>query len=169
MTVTNLERVAYPSLGLRWRARLWQRICLTLLARWHAGELDRRLVAGIRPSADALLAIHAERITGRRSRVRVADGLARAQREAQTVAPGFSAAIRPHRSEVVAARAVLDTLEHRLGCPRSVTARGVALLRLLLTDGASSLYRPRETGALGSDLRAAAAALEAQPRSTSGL
>jgi hypothetical protein len=41
-----------------------------------------------------------------------------------------------------------------------LSAQGVALLELLLTDGPSSLYRPTELGALGSELRAAAAALE---------
>jgi hypothetical protein len=160
MAVTRLERVAYPSPWLRGRARVWQRTSLTLVARWQAGQLDRRLAAGASPSANALLAIHAERITGRRSRSRVAAGLARALRDAQAARPGFSAAVRPHRGEVVAARVVLETLERRLRAAEPVSPRGVALLRLLLTDGASPLYRPGESGTLGSDLRAAAAALE---------
>jgi hypothetical protein len=68
--------------------------------------------------------------------------------------------VRPHRQEVVAVRDVLATLVRRLRSPEPVTARGMALLCALLTDGTSSLYRPGEPGALGSTFRAAAAALE---------
>jgi hypothetical protein len=39
-----------------------------------------------------------------------------------------------------------------------------AMLLMLLTDGTSPLYRPDEPGALGSRLRAAAAALEPSDR-----
>ena len=90
----------------------------------------------------------------------LAEGLARAIRDAHATTPGFSAAVRPQRQEVLAARAVLGTLERRLRAPEPVTARGVALLQALLTEGTSPLYRPDEPGALGSQLRAAAAALE---------
>ncbi|MBV8948788.1 MAG: hypothetical protein JO286_04375 [Solirubrobacterales bacterium] len=55
---------------------------------------------------------------------------------------------------------MLATLDRRLRAPEPVSAHGVALLESLLTDGTSPLYRPTEPGALGSQLRAAAAALE---------
>jgi hypothetical protein len=42
------------------------------------------------------------------------------------------------------------------------------LLRVLLMDGSSALYRPSEPGALGSELRAAAAALEPTDQRRSG-
>jgi len=61
---------------------------------------------------------------------------------------------------VLAARGVLATLDRRLRAPEPVTPRGVTLLQALLTDGTSPLYRPSEPGGLGSQLRAAAAALE---------
>jgi hypothetical protein len=160
MAVTRLEHVAYPPVGLRSRTRPWQRVYRALAAQWYAGQLDRRLAQGTSPNATALLAIHAERITGPRGRARVAEGLARARRDAHAAHSGFSAAIPPHASEVRAARTVLETLERRLLAPEPVTPRGVALLRVLLTDGAGPLYRPGEPGVLGSDLRAAAAALE---------
>jgi hypothetical protein len=99
--------------------------------------------------------------------MRLADGLARAIRDAEGATPGFSAAVQPHRQEVVAARAALSILERRLRNPEPVTARGVALLQALLTDGASPVYRPTEPGALGSQLRAAAAALEPSDRTRS--
>jgi hypothetical protein len=64
----------------------------------------------------------------------------------------------------MAARTVIATLNHRLRDVEPVSARGVALLESLLTDGASPLYRPSEPGSLGSRLRAAAAALEPPAR-----
>ena len=160
MSVADLERISYPSLSLRPARSVWRRLRLALIAGWRAGELDRQLAAGASPSADALLAIRARRLTGRRHRARVAAGLARTVRDAEATTRGFSAAVRPDRREVIAARTVLATLERRLHGPEQVSARGVALLESLLTDGTSPLYRPAEPGALGSRLRAAAAALE---------
>lgn len=137
-----------------------QRIGLFLIARWRGGQLDRELAAGAHPRPHTPLALHEQRITSRRGRARVADGLARAVRDAVAVAPGFSAAVRPDRHEVLAARTVLAALDRRLRGPEPIAGRGIALLRELLTDGSGPLYLPTEPGALGSHLRAAAAALE---------
>ena len=133
---------------------------LTLIAGWHAAELDRQLAAGVNPSVSALLAIRGERLSSRRYRARMAAGLGRAIRDADPTRTGFSAAVRPDRREVIAARTVLGALDRRLRSPEPVSPQGVALLASLLTDGTSPLYRPGEPGALGSRLRAAAAALE---------
>ena len=160
MALSRSERVVSPPFSFSFGAGSWQRIVLTPVAWWRAGRLDRLLAAGTSPRASAVLGLRAQQITGRRSRMRLADGLARATRDAQATTPGFSAAVRPHRQEVLAARTVLARLERRLRAPEPVTARGVALLRALLTDGTGPLYRPSERGALGSQLRAAAAALE---------
>ena len=62
------------------------------------------------------------------------------------------------------ARVVLSALVRRLETPEPVTARGLAMLRTLLTDGNSILYAPQQRGALGSRLRAVAAALEPPDR-----
>jgi hypothetical protein len=160
VALAGLERVASPPVSLRLGAQWWQRTRLSVIAWWHAARLDRQLAAGASPHASAVLALRAQRITGRHSRMRVADGLARAIRDAQDTTPAFSAAVRPHRQEVLAARGVLATLDRRLRAPEPVTPRGVTLLQALLTDGTSPLYRPSEPGGLGSQLRAAAAALE---------
>jgi len=160
MSVADLERFSYPRLPLRSGGGWCQRARLALIARWRAAELDRQLAAGASPGADALLAIRSQRITGRRYRARIAAGLARAVRDAEATTRGFSAAIRPDRREVIAARIVLATLDRRLRTAEPVRPQGVALLESLLTDGTSPLYRPGEAGALGSRLRAAAAALE---------
>lgn len=149
MALSRSERVASPPFSLRVRARWCSRVRPAWIVWWRAARLDRELAAGASPRASALLALRAQRITGRRSRRRLADGLARAIRDAQATTPGFSAAVRPHRREVLAARTVLATLDRRLRAPEPVTARGVALLRVLLTEGTSPLYRPGEPGVSG--------------------
>lgn len=76
----------------------------------------------------------------------------------------FTAAVAPDRREVLAARPVIDALVRRLHGTEPVTARGVAMLSQLLAEPTSPLYRPDDTGVLGSRLRAAAAALEPRNR-----
>jgi hypothetical protein len=159
MALARVERLAYPELPLRSGPHRWQRLWLELIVCWRAGLLDGELAAGANPADSPLLAIRARRITSPRNRARVADGLARAIRDARAATPGFGAAVQPNRREIVAARTVLAHVDRRLRDARPVTPRGVALLQSLLTDGTSPLYRPGEPGALGSELRAAAAAL----------
>jgi hypothetical protein len=160
MSVADLERLSCPPVSLLPGGGWARRVRLALIATWRAGELDRQLADGASPSADAPLAIRGRRLTSRRYRARVAAGLARAVRDAEAPTRGFSAAIRPDRREVLAARTVLATLDRRLRAPEPVSAQGIAMLESLLTEGASPLYLPTEPGELGSRLRAAAAALE---------
>ncbi len=89
----------------------------------------------------------------------MAEGLAGALAKSR-VQPTFTAAVRPNGREVLAARTVLATLDRRLRSSEPVAARGVAILLVLLCDCTSPLFAPGEPGALGSRLRAAAAALE---------
>ncbi len=164
MSVANPERFSYVPFSLRSGGGWWRRARLLLLASWRAGELDRDLAAGVSPDASALLAIRGRRLTSRRSRRRIAAGLARVVRDAEATTRGFSAAVRPDRREVIAARPLLATLDVRLRADEPVSPQGVALLESLLTDGTSPLYQPAEPGALGSRLRSAAAALDPHPR-----
>lgn len=160
MSVADLERISYPPFSLRPGGGRWRRVRLALIAGWRAGELDLQLAAGVSADASELLAIRSERLTGKRYRARMAAGLARVVRDADATTRGFSAAVRPDRREVIAARTVITTLDRRLRAAEPISPQGVALLESLLTDGTSPLYRPTEPGALGSRLRAAAAALE---------
>jgi hypothetical protein len=167
MSVADLERLSYPPLSLRPSGGRCRRVHLALIAAWRAAELDRQLAAGVSPGADALLETRSRRLISRRYRARMAAGLARVVRDAQATTRGFSAAVRPDRREVIAARTVLATLDRRLRAAEPVSPQGIAMLESLLTDGASPLYRPAEPGALGSRLRAAAAALEPLARHNS--
>jgi hypothetical protein len=143
---------------------LWSRVRHAWIATWRAASLDRELAAGTIPLNGSALAVRARRITSRRGRTRVADGLVRASRDAERATAGVSAAIPPDQREVLAAGTVLTAIDRRLRAVDPVTPRGVAQLRLLLTDGDSPLYQPSGPGAFGSRLRAAAAALEPADR-----
>jgi hypothetical protein len=135
-----------------------------VIARWHGAELDRQLAAGESARASDVLAVRARQITTRRRRRQLAGGLAGVLRSAQNTRATWSAAPRPRAREVLEARAVIAALQRRLLAPEPVSAQGVAAVQALLTDGNGLLYRYGEPGALGSRLRAAAAALE--PRGT---
>src|SRR5438874_2568970 len=126
MALAGLDRVAFRPDSLRLGVGWWQWGILAVVAWWHGARLDRQLAAGINPPASAILAVRAERITARRSRMRLAQGLARVIGDAQDTTPAFGAAVRPHRQEVLAARTVLGTLDQRLRGPEPVTARGMA-------------------------------------------
>ncbi|HUA07563.1 MAG TPA: hypothetical protein VMB27_26915 [Solirubrobacteraceae bacterium] len=163
MSVADPERLSYVPLSLRSGGGWWRRARLRMVASWRAEELDRQLAAGASTGASAVLAIRGRRLTGRRFRGHIAGGLTRVVRDAEATTRGFTAAVRPDRREVLAARPLLATLDRRLRGDEPVTPQGVALLELLLTDGNSPLYQPTEPGALGSRLRAAAAALDPYP------
>jgi hypothetical protein len=164
MSVSRLERVSPRLIGAERHGRRHRWIHLALIAWWQAPRLDAELAAGVNPAASAVIGTRAQLITRRRSRRRVADGLAGALARARSGNQGITAAIPPHAREVLAARAVLSALDRRLRSPQPVSARGMAMLRTLLTDGTSPLYQPTSPGALGSRLRAAAAALEPELR-----
>lgn len=153
---------AWPSsvrLSQRRRAGWRRRTRWALLARWHAETLDRALAAGAGPYAGALIAVRAEQLTSRRSRRRLAGGLARVRRDTADELSGWIAAAAPDRYEVAAAGLEIAVLERRLCDDGRVDAAGVAMLRLLLTDGTSPLYDPVGAGSLARHLRAIAGAL----------
>jgi hypothetical protein len=72
----------------------------------------------------------------------------------------LTAAVQPNVRELLAAQTVLAAIDSRLRSARPVRAAGVAMLQGMLTDAASPLFQPGEPGALASQLRAAAAALD---------
>lgn len=145
-------------------AACWRRFRLSVVVRWGAAWLDHELASGISPQASEALALRARRISGHKSRANVASGLIRALFSAEDAAPGFTAAERARQREVLAARTVIAALDRRLRAPEPVAPRGMAMLHVLLTRGTGPLYLPGEPGALGDQLRAAAAALQPDDR-----
>ncbi len=131
-----------------------------LRARLHAFALDGRLAAGERTDGDPLLAARAWQLTHRATRDRLAVALDGVLDELDCV-PGtrVGAAIPVHRREAEIARSELIRLAERLRDEAPVAAKGVALVRRLLTDGASALYLPSAGEELWQALRRASIAL----------
>lgn len=113
-------------------ARVRARVC--------ARQLDRALAQGISPDSSAGLSVRAHELIGSRARDTLAQAIRRVVQEAtQPLRPThFNVPI--CRSKVRHSRRTLERLADRLGSGEPVDARGVAQLRLLLSDGAGPLY-----------------------------
>lgn len=136
-----------------------------IVARLRAASLDAELAAGISPETCDYLAARAFQLTSMKSRRQLAAGLERVLATAgglgqsNTAAGGLgqsdtdaSGSTRPavpvvplrmplRRARVTAAAAELGELARHLLTPGPVPARGVAIVRQLLSDGAGPLYR----------------------------
>lgn len=132
-----------------------------LECRLLADRLDRTLAAGIAPEVDVLLALHAQRLVREDTRLELAASLERllhaASRPAWALSRIPSMAVLPR---VAAARPDIESLVDHLRACVPVSARGVALVRILLRDGSGPLFRYESTGDLGVQVRQAVRALE---------
>jgi hypothetical protein len=125
-------------------------------ARLFAGRLDREIEHGMLPLPGSSLAVHMARLTSVEER----EALARTLRQAVAERPGdrFAARVPVPRERLAGCRDVIDDITLRLHAPRPVRARGVARLRILLSDGTGPLYRAGR-GSLAAELRGVLAAL----------
>lgn len=142
----SAEPIAHAALGARLRARLF------------AGRLDREVEAGIVPLAGSSLAVHTARLTSVDEREALARTLRQALVDPQLDRPGFSPRVPVHPERLAGCRRVIDDITLLLHAPRPVRARGMARLRMLLSDGTGPLYR-NGRGSLAAELRGVLAAL----------
>jgi hypothetical protein len=114
-------------------------------ARLRSRPLDRALIDGADPAASPQLAARAAQLTAPPARRAVADAL-----ERLTSAPdsGRRWAAMPHRRAVAANAPEMCELASLLRTPVPLYARGIAMLRSLVTDGAGPAY----TDKVGQDL-----------------
>jgi hypothetical protein len=140
-----METAVATPLGKRSRSGACPRIVRMLVRRasaWVAApRLDERLAAGEDPSGDAVLACRSLQLVSWRSRRRLARGLERVS----TLHPeraAASAAVPADRRAVELARPALQQLAGALRSRPAVEPRGVALIRVLLTEPCSALYLP---------------------------
>jgi hypothetical protein len=137
-----------------------------LLARFFGASLDASLAAGRPPESSRLLAARARDIVSLRRRRSMASSWEHVLRVAQRARrAGSPAAMRAGAlpvcaDRVVAAEPVIRDLMNRLAAPLPVPARGVAMARVLLTDGTSPVYNRRAGVALRDAVAAAAAQLD---------
>ncbi|MDT5197803.1 MAG: hypothetical protein QOH20_4557 [Mycobacterium sp.] len=126
-------------------------------ARLFAARYDRQIENGVSPAPGSPLAVHRMRLTSPRER----DDLERALRVAvhdADFASHFNARV-PVRSVAVHDCAeVIDAVCDRLADPFPVRPRGMARLRILLSDGRGPLYWPGR-GTLNAELRGVLATL----------
>jgi hypothetical protein len=113
-------------------------------------DLDRNHVG----EAGSALAAHAHRITSFAER----EHLARALRSTTRPSTGLSLSVPVHHDAIMGSAALIDQVALRLHSPLPVRARGMARLRLLLSDGSGPLYQPGR-GSLAAQLRGVLAAL----------
>jgi hypothetical protein len=128
-----------------------------LVARLRYAKYDHALAVGVRPTAGSPLAAHALRLTSVAEREAVARTLRRALDDSRDGVL-FSARIPLHIPNITAAEDLIDAITLRLHSPRPVSARGMARLRRLLSDGGGPFYRLGR-GDLQGRLGAALAAL----------
>jgi hypothetical protein len=130
-----------------------------LAARLMTWQLDGLLAAGASPDSTPALSLRARRLIGRRERSTLASSLRRVQREARRRHHPWDAVIPICSVQVEECDELFDELSEMLTGAGAVHARGVALGRLLITDGSSPLYR-RDGAGLERALRTAISAAE---------
>jgi hypothetical protein len=129
-----------------------------MMAWLRAGRFDRALAVGVPAPAGSALAVHAARLTSVAERQAVAEVLRRAVRDAKGTRATQSWRVLMHRANIASANALIDEVRLRLHAPHPVSARGMARLRQLLSDGTGLLYA-HGRGDLTARLGAALAAL----------
>lgn len=129
-----------------------------LTARLQAGKLDAMLAVGAPTPAGSAIAVRAARLTSFAEREDIARALRHAVKETTRDGIVVSARIPLHRKNIADAEIVIDAITLRLHAPLPVSARGMARLSRVLTDGCGPLYESGR-GDLAGRLGAALAAL----------
>lgn len=140
------------------RGHGWRSVRAHMMARLRAPRLDQALAVGVPVPVDSALAVHATRLASVAERRAVAGALRRAVRDAKGNRATQSGRVPMHRANIVSAEALIDEVTQRLLAPDPVSARGMARVRRLLSDGTGPLYQYGR-GDLAGRLGAALAAL----------
>jgi hypothetical protein len=127
-------------------------------ARLRAYQLDRQLAVGVPAPARSALAVHQARLVTVAEREAIASTLRQALDDANAGAAPLSSRIPLHPTNIVAAEDLIDAITLRLHSQRPVNPRGMARLRVVLSDGSGPMYRSGR-GDLSGRLGAALAAL----------
>lgn len=134
-----------------------------LLARVLADRLDESLIAGRAPDSGVLLALRAQALEHSGRREEYAIDLHEIALTAVGQRPTGRSGWPMHWECIAGARAELEALSERLLAPGPVSPRGMALVRMLLTDGSGPLYFADTPEQVARAAMAAMAALDAQP------
>ncbi|MFL5866797.1 MAG: hypothetical protein ACJ766_06830 [Thermoleophilaceae bacterium] len=121
--------------------------------------MDRELAEGWAPESCRALARRARALTRPDVREQLARSLRRLERDASRPAAPRICRAPVERDEIEDASYELRLLASRLTAPSQVAPRGVAQVRLLLSDGTGPLYQRRRPGELAAAARDAMSAL----------
>jgi hypothetical protein len=127
-------------------------------ARLRAYQFDRQLAVGVPAPVGSGLAVHQARLTSVAEREAIASALRQAVRDARSGGTPLASRVPVHSTNVAAAEDLIDAITLRLHSPRPVSARGMARLRVVLSNGCGPMYE-RGRGDLVGRLGAALAAL----------
>ncbi|UNB55589.1 hypothetical protein [Mycolicibacterium sp. YH-1] len=136
------------------RPTWWARLRAALLA----DRLDRELEAGVTATPGSLIAVHGARLASARERELLRAALHLVMHDALVGHPQLSARVPVQTAEVRRAADVISDILDRLDSPDPARVRGMARLRILLSDGRGPLYRAG-SGSLVAALRGVLAAL----------
>jgi hypothetical protein len=125
----------------RWTAIPRPSLAARVTARLRAYQFDRQLAVGVPAPAESALAVHQARLTSSAEREAIARALRLAVHDAHAWLPPLSSRIPVHSTNIAAAEDLIDAITLRLHSPRPVSARGMARLRLVLSDGCGPMYR----------------------------
>lgn len=134
-----------------------------VLAHVFGASLDRQLAAGTNPEATPTLAARAQDIVSlpsRRALARDWEHLTKAARRSSRSSGTRPPAAPIQASQVAAAEPAIRDLISRLTTPLPVTAQGVAMASVLLTDATGPVYRRRGPVTLDAAIAAAIAQLD---------
>lgn len=137
-----------------------RRVTDAMLARAFGASLDRQLAAGRPPEATLLLAARAQDIVSLRRRQAVARNWEHLLRVARRTAGKRPPASHVCGARIVAAAPAVRELVRRLVVPLPVTARGVAMASVLLTDAIGPVYNRHSHVTLAAALDAAISQLD---------
>jgi hypothetical protein len=119
--------------------------------------LDGRLAGGQHAEHDRLIASRAHVLTTPRERDKLAGGWETVLRRAARPHSPVDRRVPVRRSPVLTAQDDIRRMITLLRASASVSARGVAIANLLLTDGTGPLYNAQGTASLGATVRDAVA------------
>jgi hypothetical protein len=136
------------------------RATVRVRARVCARQLDRALAEGVSPDSSADLSVRAHDLIGSRVRHMLAQTIRRLVQEASYPLRPTHFSVPVCRSKVRRSRRTLEDLADRLVSGEPLDARGVAQLRLLLSDGAGPLYDHQSADDLEPALERVKVALE---------
>jgi hypothetical protein len=111
-----------------------------LTARLRAGQFDRMLAVGVPAPQGSALAVHQARLTSVAEREAIASSLRQSVLDARTGGMPLSSRVPVHADNIAEAEDLIDAITLRLHSPRPVSARGMARLRQVLSDGRGPLY-----------------------------